>query len=103
MTRKGEHPIDESTRRTLARLFQLHLLCHPKRVAAWAGVTPHYVRALWRRYVEWELADADFEESLKVLEKHARAHDLKLFEQALRPRSRHGKTDVQSPKSPAEV
>lgn len=101
MTRKGEHPIDESTRRILARLFHLHLACHPKRVAALAGVTPHYVRALWRQYVEWELAEPD--EALKLLEKHYAAHDLKMFEQALRPRSVNGKAHLPRTKSPAEV
>lgn len=85
MTRKGEHQMDERTRRILARLFHLHLACHPKRVAALAGVTPHYVRALWRRYVEWEMGETD--DALKLLEKHYAAHELAMFEQALRPRS----------------
>jgi hypothetical protein len=59
------------------------------------------VRALWRQYVEWELTETD--EALKLLQKHADAHELKLFEQALRPRSIHGKADDPRPKSPAEV
>jgi hypothetical protein len=51
MTARGRRPLDERSRRIIARLYALHLASHPKRVAAIAGCTPRELRALWRDYV----------------------------------------------------
>lgn len=52
MTLPGRHPMDERTRRILARLFALHLSTHPKRLAGLLGCTPQQVRAVWRQGIE---------------------------------------------------
>lgn len=71
MTLPGRHPLEEHTRRKLARLFSIHLAVHPKRLAAIVGCTPQQIRAIWRQYIEsgqeFELSSA--REDLELLQR----------------------------------
>lgn len=73
MTLPGRRQMDEHTRRILARLFKIHLSCHPKRVAALVGCTPQQVRAVWRESIElgWEFELSRAREDLELLERQA--------------------------------
>lgn len=55
---RGQPQWREEDRRIVAKLFALHLACHPDRLARVFGCTPRYVRMLAERYVEWELPQA---------------------------------------------
>lgn len=48
MTKLGHPQLEKKMQQRMARLVQLHMQTHPRRVAAHFGVSPGYVRRLWR-------------------------------------------------------
>lgn len=84
---KGHPQWREEDRRIVARLFAIHLACHPDRLARVFGCTPRYVRMLAERYVDWELPRAQV--ALERLE-HMK-------------RGTHGPINLLREKEPAEV
>ena len=48
MTRKAHKSTPMNIRVTIARLMQLHYDTHPARISATVGLTPPYLRRLWR-------------------------------------------------------
>lgn len=87
MRLKGHPQWREEDRRIVARLFAIHLACHPDRLARVYGCTPRYIRMLFDKYVEWELPAAD--EALKRFERQKRGTNVTI--------------NLIRPKEPAEV
>ena len=87
MRLRGHPQWREEDRRTVAKLFALHLACDPNRLAKVFGCTPRYVRMLFERYVEWELPQSS--------DALARLEHMK--------RGTHGPVNFLRPKEPAEV
>ncbi len=70
MRLRGRPQWREEDRRTVAKLYALHVACHPNRIAARWGCTPKQVRALGCEYGERELPGAV--EALETLGRHSR-------------------------------
>jgi hypothetical protein len=66
MVEKDKHPLPETARRQMARLYQLHLETHAMRIARRFGVTDRYVRQQWHERALNEMAT--LREALKALE-----------------------------------
>lgn len=65
MTRRSHHPLPKQTLKLVARLVQVHFDTHPERVARRFGLSPSYVRQLWREHLIGEMAS--LEEALGVM------------------------------------
>lgn len=65
MTRPGSHPIDTDTERLAARLVQLHIDTHPRKIGQLLKLSPGYVRKLWSRTEAGDMANLT--EALSVL------------------------------------
>lgn len=59
MTRRSHHPLPKQTLKLVARLVQVHFDTHPERLARRFGLSPSYVRQLWRSYLHNEMAPLD--------------------------------------------
>lgn len=67
MTVKGHSELPKSAHRLMARLMELHLRTHPKRVGAKFGVNAKYVRQLWCSMSVQEMASLN--DALSELER----------------------------------
>jgi len=65
MTRPGHHPIGKEAERRIARLMQLHVETHPKRVAQKVGLSAKHIRRLWGKFEVRDMPPA--EEALEIL------------------------------------
>ena len=67
MTLKGHSQLPGDAHKVMARLMQLHLQTHPKKIGATFGVHAQYVRSRWRMMPLQEMAS--LAEALATLER----------------------------------